>query len=87
MNKPRINGGMTEKALIGFAIGLLAGPAVAVIVVIGALACLLNEGGGGAASALLFGLFFVLPAGLLIGPLIGTVIGVMAGLVKRRKDN
>jgi hypothetical protein len=87
MNKPRMHGGIMERALIGFAIGLLAGPALAVMVVLGALACLLNGGGGGAASALLFGLFFVLPGGLAMGPSVGAVIGVMVGLVKRHKDN
>jgi MFS family permease len=82
MVKERMNGGMMEKTLIGCAIGLLAGPALAVIVVTGAVCC---SGGEWANYAFLFGLLIGLPAGLLVGPYIGAVIGALLGWRKMDK--
>lgn len=80
MDEQKTNGGMVEmeKPLIGCAIGLLAGPALAVIVVTGAVFC---SGGEWANYAFLFGLLIGLPAGLLIGPYVGAVIGALVALL------
>jgi uncharacterized protein YqgC (DUF456 family) len=84
MDEPKTNGGMVEveKPLIGCAIGLLAGPALAVIVVTGGVS---SSGGEWANYAFLVGLMIGLPAGLLIGPYVGAVIGALLALPRWSK--